>query len=266
MASERLDAYLAHRGFGSRSEARQLVRWGKVDLDGVTCHDPSHHVAQQRVCVRGVEVVDRAHAATLILHKPLGHACSHDPAEAPLIEELYPAALRHLAIESAGRLDRQTSGLLICTTEGDLIHRLTNPRKKLIKRYRVGYIGTLNSQAVQRCASGLMLDGDPRPTLPSKLVLLDPDQSGVNQAILYLSEGRYHQVRRMIALLGGEVVVLQRDKIGGLELPSDLAAGQCREMDERERRLLLAADDEGMLPLVGRVRLGERQDDDGEDS
>jgi len=258
--TERLDAYLSRRGFGSRSEARNLVRWGKVDLNGVTCRDPSQHVADERISVRGVEVVDGPHTATLIMHKPLGYACSHDPSEAPLIEELYPASLRHLGIETAGRLDRETSGLLIATTAGDLIHRLTNPRKKLTKRYRIGYTGSLSSHAVQRCLEGMMLDGDPRLTLPAKLVLLDPDLRGLNQAMLYLSEGRYHQVRRMIAVLGGEVVALHRDKIGGLDLPSDLAVGQCRAMDERDLRLLMAGDDEGAVPLAVRVRLGANRE------
>lgn len=261
MATERLDGYLAHRGFGTRSEARKLVRWGKVAIDGVTCNDPSRHVANNRITVRGVAVVDGPHSATLIMHKPLGYACSHDPAETPLIEALYPEALRHLPIETAGRLDRQTSGLLIVTTEGDLIHRLTNPRKKLSKRYRVGYTGELSSHAVERCTTGMMLDGDPRPTLPAKLVLLDEDGRGIKQAILYLSEGRYHQVRRMFAALGSEVVELHRDKIGGLELPADLAAGQCRALEERELTLLMAGDDDGGPPLVGRLKLGARTGD-----
>lgn len=253
--AERLDAYLAHRGYGTRSETRKLVRWGKVAIDGVTCHDPSQHVGGQRISVRGVEVIDGPHEATLILHKPLGYACSHDPAEAPLIEELYPADLRHLGIETAGRLDRETSGLLIATTAGELIHQLTNPRKKLTKRYRIGYSGELSSHAVERCAKGMMLDGDPRPTLPAKLVPLD-EERGLKRAILFLSEGRYHQVRRMIAALGGTVHELHRDKIGGLELPSDLAPGQCRALDERELRRLMAGDDDGGSPLVSRAVLG----------
>jgi 16S rRNA pseudouridine516 synthase len=216
MAAERLDGYLAHRGFGTRSEMRKLVRRGRVAVNGVVCHDPSQRIAGQQVSVAGVDVAAGPATVTLIMHKPLGYACSHDPAEAPLVDELYPKEFRHLAIETAGRLDRQTSGLLIATTEGELVHQLTNPRKKLTKRYRIGYVGSLTSHAVQRCNAGMMLDGDPRPTLPAKLVLLDPDMDGMNRALIYLNEGRYHQVRRMIAALGGEVVELHRDKIGGL--------------------------------------------------
>jgi 16S rRNA pseudouridine516 synthase len=106
----------------------------------------------------------------------------------------------------------------------------------------------------------MMLDGDPRPTLPAKLVLLDADGRGIGRAILYLGEGRYHQVRRMIAALGGEVVELHRDKIGGLELPADLQPGQCRELEERELRQLMAGDDDGGPPLLGKAKLGARGD------
>ena len=162
------------------------------------------------------------------------------------------AMAQQYAIQYAKRTNRL---VLIATTAGELIHQLTNPRKKLTKRYRIGYSGELSSHAVERCAKGMMLDGDPRPTLPAKLVPLD-EERGLKRAILFLSEGRYHQVRRMIAALGGTVHELHRDKIGGLELPSDLAPGQCRALDERELRRLMAGDDDGGSPLVSRAVLG----------
>lgn len=246
--NERLDAYLSRRGFGSRSEVRDLIRAGAVTLDGRPMRDPAHHVAQAAVAVRGTVIIDGPAAATLILHKPIGYACSHDVREAPLLEELIPAELRHLALEPAGRLDRATSGLIIVTTEGELIHALTNPRRKLVKRYRLTFSGRLSAHAVERCASGIMLDGDPRPTLPAKLVLLDADNRGIGRAILLLGEGRYHQVRRMIAALGGEVETLHRDRIGGLDLPSDLGPGMARELSEQERDLLLTVDGSAALP------------------
>ena len=246
--SERLDAYLSHRGFGSRSEVRDLIRGGAVALDGIVARDASRHVGDAVVTVRGATVADGPDAATLVLHKPIGYACSHDQSEAPLLEELIPAELRHLALEPAGRLDRATSGLIIVTTEGELIHALTNPRRKLVKRYRLTFSGRLSAHAVERCTKGIMLEGDPHPTLPAKLVLLDPDHRGLGRAILYLSEGRYHQVRRMIVALGGEVLTLHRDRIGGLDLPSDLAPGTAREITERERHQLLTVDASASLP------------------
>jgi len=176
------------------------------------------------------------------MHKPVGYSCSHSLRETPLIEELYPALYSHLHLETAGRLDRDTSGLIVVSSDGELIHTLTNPRKNLVKRYRIAYVGRLSSHAVQRCEKGIQLDGDPRPTRPAHLVLAGHDHDGNHTATLYLAEGRWRQVRRMIAELGGEVVRLHRDRIGALPLPDDLAAGEARELGERERELLLTAD------------------------
>jgi 16S rRNA pseudouridine516 synthase len=242
--AERLDHFLAHHGHGTRSEVKTLVRRGKVSINGDVCRDPGRHLDldNERIEVDGDEVVVGPSEATLILHKPVGYACSHDPREAPLIEALYPETYANLCPEPAGRLDRMTSGLLIVTTAGDLIHRLTNPRKKLAKRYQIAYTGQLSSHAVERCVKGIDLEGDPRPTLPSRLVLLDADSDGVSRAILTLHEGRYHQVRRMIAALGGEVVRLHRDRIGGLDLPDDLPPGSIREVTAREMELLTQED------------------------
>lgn len=234
--SERLDAFLAHQGLGTRSEVRGLIRSGKVTVDGVVCRDFARHLRGEAVTARGVPVVEGITEATLLVHKPLGLACSHDIAEAPLLESVYPAALSHLAIEPAGRLDRDTSGLIVCTTDGQLIHRLTNPKQAIAKRYRVGYSGKLSAHAVERCLNGITLPDDDRPTLPAKLEL-----HGEGEATLHLIEGRYHQVRRMIAELGGEVVRLHRDRIGALGLPADLPAGSCRAMSEGEIAALFHA-------------------------
>jgi 16S rRNA pseudouridine516 synthase len=235
----RLDAFLAHRGFGSRTHVRGMIRRGRVTIAGVVCHDQGEHVAEREVRVDGELVAVGATSATLLLHKPLGVACSHDEREAPLLEELIPAEFRHLALEPAGRLDRDTSGLLVVTSEGDLIHLLTNPRRHLPKRYRIGYRGTLSSHAVERCAKGSVMEGDPRPTLPAALTLEAP-AGGLERATLVLEEGRYHQVRKMIAALGGEVVTLHRDRIGGLDLPAELAPGQARVIAPAEQELLLS--------------------------
>jgi 16S rRNA pseudouridine516 synthase len=249
---ERLDAWLAHRGFGTRSEARDLVRSGAVAVDGEIVRDTAVRIFDERIAVRGVVVERKPDAATMVLHKPVGYSCSHDQREAPLIEDLVPPEWKHLAMDSAGRLDRDTSGLLIVTTDGALIHQLTNPRKKLTKRYRIGYRGPLSAHAVERCAKGMTIEGDPRPTLPAKLVLgRTVPPPALSDATLYLNEGRYHQVRRMIAELGGRVVTLHRDRIGRLELPADVPEGAMRPITPAELELLHASDDEGAVGEVG---------------
>lgn len=237
----RLDAFLSHRGFGSRSQVRGIIRSGRVTLAGQVCRDQGEHVDGNVVRVDGQIIAEGVESATLLLNKPLGYACSHDPKEAPLVEELVPEEFRHLALETAGRLDRDTSGLLVVTSDGTLIHSLTNPRRHLVKRYRVAYSGKLSYHAVARCAKGMQLEGDPNPTLPAELELHGEDADGLGLATLHLHEGRYHQVRRMFAELGGEVVRLHRDRIGGLDLPDDLAPGQMREIRASELARLTAA-------------------------
>ena len=225
----RLDAFLSRQGLGTRSEVRELIRSGVVTVAGTVCRDHATQLRDRPVTVRGKAIEAGVDSATLLVHKPLGLACSHDPREAPLLESLYPPTLAHLAIEPAGRLDRDTSGLLVCTSDGQLIHRLTNPKKAVWKRYRVGYTGRLSAHAVERCAHGLQLPDDERPTLPARLEL-----GAEGEATLHLCEGRYHQVRRMIAVLGGDVIRLHRDRVGGLELPGTLKPGDIREMTEGE--------------------------------
>lgn len=239
--AERLDAYLARRGHGSRSVVRELIRRGRVTVDGVVCRDAARRVAGEEVRVGGAAVASGANEATLLVHKPVGYAVSHDPREAPLLDELVPPAYRHLPLQAAGRLDRATSGLIVMSTDGQLIHALASPRRALEKRYRVLYRGELAEDAVERVREGLLLRGEEMPTLPARLELEgnDPDEPGLGRATLHIREGRYHQVRRMIAALGGEVAALHRDQIGALELPQDLAPGQAREITDAERELLL---------------------------
>jgi 16S rRNA pseudouridine516 synthase len=235
---DRLDQYLSHRGFGTRSEVRTLIRQGRVRLDGRKAISHGQHVGQARVTVHGIEVPVGILSATLLLHKPLGYACSHDEAERPLVDELIPPAYAHLGLNTAGRLDRDTSGLLLFTDDGALIHRLTSPKLHRSKRYRIVYSGTLSSHAIERTAKGLHLADDPIPCLPARLRLEDDAPDGLHQATLILDEGRYHQVRRMIAELGGHVERLHRDRIGGLDLPADLAPGEAREITPEELELL----------------------------
>lgn len=231
-ATLRLDRLLANMGYGSRREVQQLVRAGLVTLDGVEVDDAEMRLAvtpelSGRMQVRGAPL-DPPPGMALMLHKPLGVTCSHKEAGA-LVYDLLPGRwrARQPAISTVGRLDKETSGLLLMTDDGALLHRIISPKKHVSKRYLASLARPLEGHEAARFASGeLMLEGEDKPLLPAKLEPLSE-----RQAWLTITEGRYHQVRRMFAAVGNHVEALHRDRIGGLELPADLEAGGFRLMD-----------------------------------
>jgi len=237
LAPMRLDAYLSRAGLASRREARACIRNGRVRVDGVVCREPATRIAGQSVVLEDAAVERPGGTRDFLFHKPVGLSCSRDPREAPLVfdllEPVLDAATRRRPLQIAGRLDRATSGLLVLTSDGDFLHRLTHPTKKLPKRYRVGYRGELPADAIARCAEGILLEGEAKPTRPAALSL-----DGSGRATLVLREGRTHQVRRMFRALGCFVESLHRDRIGDLELPPDLEPGRLRPLAAAERELL----------------------------
>jgi 16S rRNA pseudouridine516 synthase len=234
-AEMRLDAYLARAGIASRREARGLIRRGVVLVDGEVCRDAARRIGSESVVVGEQGVDSPAASQDFLLHKPVGYSCSNDDRESPLVADLLSETLRRRSLLIAGRLDRATSGLLVLTTDGEFVHRLTHPTRKTPKRYRIEFDGELVEDAVARCREGFLLGGEDRPTRPAELEI-----DGPGRATLVLREGRTHQVRRMIRLLGGEVVALQRDRIGDLGLPEDLEPGALRPLEREERALLLS--------------------------
>ena len=230
----RLDAYLSRAGLGTRKAVKGLIRCGSVTVDGVPCRDGSQIITQEQVLVDGRLVLAPFAHPVLLLNKPVGYACSRNPTESPLVFELLPEPYGQRDYQPAGRLDRNTSGLLVFSNSGRWIHRLTHPGRKLPKRYEFSYEGTLTEDAVVRCAEGLFLPDDEQPTLPSELKIL-----ANARAELTLFEGRNHQVRRMAAALGVRVVALHRAQIGGLLIPDDLGKGACRSATDAELVALL---------------------------
>jgi 16S rRNA pseudouridine516 synthase len=179
-----------------------------------------------RVRVDGV-ALDPPPGMALMLHKPVGVTCSHKEA-GPLVYELLPGRwrMREPVISTVGRLDKETSGLLLLTDDGALLHRIISPKKHVSKRYLAGLARPLDGSEAGRFASGeLILDGEDKPLLPARLEPLSD-----RQARLTITEGRYHQVRRMFAAVGNHVEALHRDRIGGLDLPADLEPGAFRLM------------------------------------
>lgn len=222
----RLDQLLANLGYCSRREARDWVEAGRVTVGGEIADDPGRKVAERDVRVDG-EPLDHPAPLLLLLHKPLGLVCSHDEREGPNIYSLLPPRWRrrHPQVTSIGRLDKDTSGLLLLTDLAPLVHRLTSPKHKVPKVYRATLDRDLPPEAVAQFAAGtLVLDGEETPCAPAELQLRSP-----REAVVTLTEGRYHQVRRMFAAVGSTVLTLQRTRFGDLEL-GPLAAGEWREL------------------------------------
>ena len=222
----RLDQLLANLGYCSRREARDWVKSGAITVRGAEADDVGMRVNAGDVRVDG-EPLDHPDGLLLLLHKPLGLVCSHDGREGPSVYSLLPERWRRRnpGVTSIGRLDKDTSGLLLLTDQAPLVHRLTSPKHKVPKVYRATVDRDLSTDLVALFASGtLLLEGEKIPCAPAKLQLVAP-----REAELTLTEGRFHQVRRMFAAGGATVLTLHRERFGPLEL-GDLAAGQWREL------------------------------------
>ena len=225
----RLDQLLANLGYCSRREARDWIDAGRVTIRGKIADDPGTKAHAADVLVDG-QALDHPDGLLLLLHKPLGLVCSHDEREGPNVYSLLPPRwrARNPQITSIGRLDKDTSGLLLLTDQTALVHRLTSPKHKVPKLYRATLDRDIQPGLVELFASGtLLLTGEKEPCLPAALRILDS-----RTAELTLTEGRYHQVRRMFASQGCEVLTLHRARFGDLEL-GDLPPGQFRELSPK---------------------------------
>lgn len=231
----RLDRLLANLGYGSRREVNVLARDGRVMLDGAVLKDAGTKIAiaadlPKRLTINGV-AVDPPAPLTLIMHKPLGVVCSHKEVGRSVYELLPPRwRARMPSLSSIGRLDKETSGLLLITDDGPLLHRVISPKSHVAKRYLTTLDRPLLGSEAEIFASGtLLLDSESEPLAPA---VLEPLSEKL--AWLTITEGRYHQVRRMFAAVGNHVNALHRDRIGGLVLPDDLQVGSWRIINDAE--------------------------------
>ena len=222
----RTDQLLANLGYCSRREARDWVEAGRVTVKGVPAADVGQKASPGDVRVDG-EPLDHPDGLLLLLHKPTGLVCSHDRREGPTVYSLLPARWlrRNPVITSIGRLDKDTSGLLLLTDESPLVHQLTSPKHKVPKVYRATVDRDLTPELIPLFASGtLMLAGEDKPCAPAELRIVAP-----REAELTLIEGRYHQVRRMFSACGATVLTLHRARFGSLDLGA-LPPGEWREL------------------------------------
>ena len=229
---ERLDKFLCDSGAGTRSQVKLLLKAGRVTVDGKVEKDNGKKIdpAKQVIALDG-EVLGGKRRAVVMLNKPAGYVtATEDPVEKTVME-LLPAEMKHLDLKPVGRLDKATEGLLLFTNDGDLLHRLISPKKEVPKIYYAKHEGQAGAEDVEAFAAGLTLR-DGTVCLPAKLEPLGPGES-----LVTVCEGKYHQVRRMMASREMTVLYLERRQEGSLTLGS-LPRGQVRELTDSEVALL----------------------------
>lgn len=223
----RLAQILFSQGFGTRRECAALILAGRVAIAGTAIDDPDADVPTDGLVF---EVEGRPwpyHArALLVLHKPAGYECSTKPRHHPSVLSLLPVPLRTRGVQPVGRLDEDTTGLLLLTDDGTLIHRWTSPKRHLPKVYEVTTKHPVDDALVARLRDGVVLDDDPTPVRAAAC-----EATGECALRLTLTEGRYHQVKRMVAAAGNRVAALHRSGFGSFVLPQDLAPGRWRWLD-----------------------------------
>ena len=224
MQPRRLDQILANYGYCSRSEAKIWIRKGRVTVNEEPVTAAEKKAPPELVRVDG-EPIECPEGILALLHKPAGYVCSHDAGEGPTIYDLLPSRWlkRNPPATTIGRLDKDTTGVVLITDIGELVQRWTSPKHKVAKVYEVTVSTDLSPALVELFAAGtLMLANEEKPCLPAKLEIVS-----AREAELELTEGRYHQVKRMFASQGCEVIKLHRSHFGEFEL-GDLQPGQWR--------------------------------------
>jgi 16S rRNA pseudouridine516 synthase len=232
----KLSQVLFSQGFGARRECEGLILGGHVTLAGAVCDDPWLEVAVDGLVfgVRGALWPYHAKALVL-LNKPAGYECSQKPKHHPSVMSLLPLPLRVRGLQPVGRLDEDTTGLLLMTDDGALIHRLTSPKKHVPKVYEIETIAPVSEKQADALRHGVILHDDPLPVRAAAC-----EVTGEHGLRMTLLEGKYHQVKRMVAAAGNTVKGLHRSSYGVLALPDDLAPGQWRWLD-------------GLADVVGRA-------------
>ncbi|MBI5800376.1 MAG: rRNA pseudouridine synthase [Verrucomicrobia bacterium] len=222
----RLDQMLSSCGYCSRSEARLWVRGGRVLVGGQRAEAVEQKARAADVVVDG-EPLDSPEGILVLLHKPAGHVCSHDTKEGPRVFDLLPPRWlkRNPPITSVGRLDKDATGALVISDQGELVHRWTSPKRHVTKLYEVTVDRDLDASLIGVFAAGeLVLEDEHKPCLPAKLEIVS-----AREARLELTEGKYHQVKRMFASQGWTVMRLHRSRFGEFDL-GDLPVGQWRRI------------------------------------
>jgi len=232
----RIDKFISESGIASRKEAARAARSGGVLVDGEPCRDLSRHIDPERceVVYLGRRISYRRFSYVM-LNKPEGYVSATEDSRLPVVTELLSDELRRIELFPVGRLDRDTVGLMILTNDGASAHDLLSPRHHVTKEYRFRCDEPLPEGTEARFADSVTL-ADGYECKPAGLVC-DPDRTG---GVITLTEGKYHQIKRMIAASGSHVTYLERTRFADIPLDPTLARGEWRYLTEDEERLLLS--------------------------
>lgn len=229
----RLDKLLSSQGTATRSESQRVIRSGRVAVGGRVCRDPAAKVdpEQAGVTVDGRLLLYRRHSY-LMMNKPAGWLCVSRAPNAPTVIDLLPEEWRRPGLFPAGRLDKDTVGLVVITDDGDFAHRMLSPRKEIVKRYQAVVDGPVTPAMREAFAAGTSL-ADGTICRPAALAVLEDGGHPLTE--VSVTEGRYHQVKRMFLSVGRRVLWLKRVSIGGLVLDETLKEGGSRPLTEEEQ-------------------------------
>ena len=233
---DRLDKIIAGHSAYSRREAGDLIRKGLVQVNHVVCRVPEAKYDPKTILlsVKGTEIPLQT-ARCLMLHKPAGYVSATEDKQEKTIVELIRPEDRYPALFPAGRLDKDTTGFLLLTRDGNLCHRIISPKNKIYKTYVVRVEGLLTTADIEIVEKGILLSSG-ESFLPGIMQILESGEESV--AVLKIREGQYHQVKRMMGYLGKRVLALKRIAIGGLDLDPNLKPGEYRFLEEREIEMI----------------------------
>lgn len=245
---ERLDKRLAATGVWSRKEARDLIRAGRVTAEGQVCRKPEDKVDEKAVILVDGQPIEGSGPVYIMLHKPAGLVSATEDAREKTVLSLLPERYQRLGLFPAGRLDKDTEGLVLLTNDGPLAHRLLAPKSHVDKVYYVEVDGVLDAEDAKAVRDGVTL-ADGYTCLPGELELLN----GGKAAYITLHEGKYHQIKRMMSSRGKPVTYLKRLKFGPLTLDEDLPKGSWRVLNDKEIQALFRHSDESSVKLDKKI-------------
>jgi 16S rRNA pseudouridine516 synthase len=228
MAAMRLDKYLCHSTALTRSRAQGMIRSGQVKVNGEVLKDPSFKLAADATVTWRDQAVALTGHRYLMLNKPLGVVCATADAQHRTVLDLLDMENKK-GLHVAGRLDIDTTGLVLISDDGDWTHRISSPKHRCDKSYRATLAEAVEPSLVERFVEGIELRNEKKKTRPAQLEILGP-----TEVRLIISEGKYHQVKRMFAAVGNRVVSLHRERVGAIVLDPTLQPGQWRELTEAE--------------------------------